>query len=302
MAFLSGPSPFEYPAAFWTTMAGYFAAFYLLGWVFRRIPLFRWLMLGAVLITLIQHWQIPFSWQIPAFYIFWGVIAAYIRPLITDGSLGRISDQMRSGMQNWMPNLSALSGRSQNSFENEDPVENFWAEQRKRVASERNQSQGEQSSNSQDSNAFWNEQTAERTSQADSHHANEESFPNQRQPEFRQSPFQEKKLPDSARIEEIPSQMSPTSYQFYEHFREEFLASEWTYDSSEEVFDKESLPSQILGLSEGVTTKKKAKKHYTVLSKYYMNFTSPRYPDSVQMRAHEIMMKINWANEEIQNS
>ena len=60
------------------------ALFFFMGWfvgfIFRRIPFFRWLMLGAFLVTVVQTPRLPIAWEFPAFYIFWGGIGAYLSP------------------------------------------------------------------------------------------------------------------------------------------------------------------------------------------------------------------------------
>ena len=68
------------PSAFVVMMALFFFMGWFIGFIFRRIPFFRWLMLGAFAVTVIQHPHLPIAWEFPAFYIFWGCVGAYISP------------------------------------------------------------------------------------------------------------------------------------------------------------------------------------------------------------------------------
>lgn len=100
------------PSAFVVMMALFFFMGWFIGFIFRRIPFFRWLMLGAFAVTVIQHPHLPIAWEFPDFYIFWGCIGAYAmhwRKKAYEGgfsvSLPRTSGHFIARISGWFTSL-----------------------------------------------------------------------------------------------------------------------------------------------------------------------------------------------------
>lgn len=64
-----------------------FAFGYLFGWAFTFVPYFRWFLFFYIVIIGIQGYPDTLNFKIPACYIYWGIVAPFIRALIKKANL-----------------------------------------------------------------------------------------------------------------------------------------------------------------------------------------------------------------------